>query len=280
MANAGRPCKLFARLRLKKRRLPLAYLPMRAVAVCLIGLLSLVDPAWSQVSVTPSGRVAVLPMYRPVLLGQGPKSLIDRIDTQDLIRKGQKDALIMFNCSVRRDGSLEWSATYRGTPDSDFLKQELQKRISPASDLRFIPAIYNHQPVDAIYYGTVTFRVVNGKPRLRILSNQEAVELEKEHDFIGPQPFFGNGSGFTGFHYPQLESKQLEVDGMVELKMRIDATGNLQEINVVSEKPPLLGFGDAALKDLNDTKFIPAFRDGKPVECEVTLPVFYKAAGF
>ncbi len=67
---------------------------------------------------------------------------------------------------------------------------------------------------------------------------------------------------------------------MVELKMRIDATGNLQEINVVSEKPPLLGFGDAALKDLKDTKFIPAFRDGKPVECEVTLPVFYKAAGF
>src|SRR5207302_10311333 len=89
---------------------------MRAFAVFLIALLSLVDPAWSQVSVTPSGRVAALPMYRPILLGQGPKSLVDRIDTQDLIKKGQKDALIMFNCAVRKDGGVEWSATYRGTP--------------------------------------------------------------------------------------------------------------------------------------------------------------------
>src|SRR5438093_73603 len=254
---------------------------MRAFAFSLIALLSVVDLTWSQtVNVASPSPAADLPMYRPILLGKGPNSLVDRIDTQDLIKKGQKDALIMFNCAVRKDGGVQWSATYRGTPDSDFLKQELQRRISPASNPRFIPAIYNHQPVDAIYYGTVTFRVVNGKPRLRIFSNQEGDELEKEHDFIGPQPFFGNGSGFTGFHYPQMENTRLEVDGMVELKMKIDATGNLQEINVVSEKPPLLGFGDAALKDFKDAKFIPAFRDGKPVECEVTLPVFYKAAGF
>jgi TonB family protein len=186
----------------------------------------------------------------------------------------------MFMCAVRKDGGVEWSATYRGTPDSDFLKQELQKRISPASNPRFIPAVYDHQPVDAIYYGTVTFRVVNGKPRLRIFSNQEADELEKEHDFIGPQPFFGNGSGFAGFHYPPADVARVQVDGMVELKMKIDATGNLQEINVVSEKPPYLGFGDAALSDFRNAKFIPAFRDGRPVACEVTLPVFYKAAGF
>jgi TonB family protein len=265
---------------LKKRRAPLAYLPMRTFAVSLIALLSLVDLAWSQVSVTPSGQVAVLPMYRPILLGQGPKSLIDRIDTQDLIKKGQKDALIMFNCAVRKDGSVEWSATYRGTPDSDFLKQELRKRLSPASDPRFIPAVYHHQPVDAIYYGAVTFAVVDGKPRLRIFSNQEAEELAKEHDFIGPQPFFGNESKFTGFHYPPPEAARVLVDGIVELKMKIDATGNLQEIKVLSEEPPFLGFANAAVADFRNARFIPAFRDGKPVACDVTLPVFYKAAGF
>jgi TonB family protein len=261
---------------------------MRTVAFSLIALLSLVDLATPQESVTPSrqasatpsGQTAGLPMYRPVLIGQGPNALINRIDEQDLVRKGRKDALVMFLCAVRKDGEVDWSATYGGTLDSDFLKQELQKRISPAANPRFIPAVHDHQPVDAIYYGTVTFRLVNGKPRLRIFSNQEADDLEKERDFIGPQPFFGNGSGFTGFHYPPMEGTRVQVDGMVELKMKIDATGNLQEINVVSEKPPLLGFGDAALKDFKDAKFIPAFRDGKPVECEVTLPVFYKAAGF
>jgi TonB family protein len=272
---------------LKKWRAPLAYLDMRAFAFSLIALLSVVELSWSQESPAPSGqatatasgRTTELPMFRPVLIGQGPTALINRIDEQDLVRKGQKDALIMFMCAVKKDGGVAWSATYRGTPDSDFLKQELQKRISPASNPRFIPAVHDHQPVDAIYYGTVAFRVVYGKPRLRIFSNQEAGELEKEHDFIGPQPFFGDGSGFTGFHYPPMESGRVQVDGKVELKMKVDATGNLQKINVVSEEPHLLGFGDAALKDFRDAKFIPAFRDGKPVECEVTLPVFYKAAG-
>jgi len=260
--------------------MPLAYLPMRAFAFSVIALLSILDLAWSQVSITPSGQVAALPMYRPILLGQGPKSLIDRIDTQDLIKKGQKDALIMFNCAVRKDGSVEWSATYRGTPGSDFLKQELQKRLSPASDPRFIPAVYNHRLVDAIYYGTVTFAVVDGKPRLRIFSNQEADELAKEHDFIGPQPFFENESKFTGFHYPPPEEARVLVDGAAELKVKIDVTGNLQGINVLSEKPPFFGFANAALADFRNAKFIPAFRDGKPVACDVTLPVFYKAADF
>ena len=76
------------------------------------------------------------------------------------------------------------------------------------------------------------------------------------------------------------EEARVLVDGMVELKMRVDATGNLQEIKVLSEKPPFLGFAKAALADFSDTRFIPAFRDGKPVAYDVILPVFYKAAGF
>ena len=276
-----------ANSRLKTWRAPLAYLPMRMFAFVLIALLSIADLAWSQgsatppgqASATPSGRTTGLPMFRPVLIGQGSTALINRIDEQDLVRKGQKDALVMFLCMVKKDGEVEWSETYGGTPDSDFLKHELQRRISPAANPRFVPAVHDHQSVDAIYYGTVTFRIVNGKPRLRIFSNQEPGELENEHDFIGPQPFFGDGSRFTGFNYPEMETGRVPVDGKVQLKMKIDATGNLQEVNVVSEEPPLLGFGDAALKDFKDAKFIPAFRNGKPVECEVTLPVFYKAAG-
>ena len=252
---------------------------MRAFAFCLIVSLSIVDLAWAQVSVTPSGQATELPTYRPVLLGQGPNALINRIDTQDLIKKGQKEALVMFNCAVRKNGTVEWTGIYGATPGSDFLKQEVQKRLSPASDPRFIPGIYNHQPVDAIYYGTVAFAVVGGKPRLRIFSNQESGELSKEADFIGPQPFYGNESKFNGFHYPA-EATRVLVDGLVEVKLKIDIAGNLQEIGVVLEKPPLLGFGGAALADFKDAKFIPAFRDGKPVACEVTLPVFYKAAGF
>ena len=264
---------------MKKVCAPLAYLPMRTFTVLLLGCLSIVDLAWSQVTDVPSAQTANLPMFRPILLGSGPTALINRIDTQDLIKKGQKDALVSFICSVRKTGEVEWSALYNGTPDSNALQEELRKRLSPASDQRFIPAVYNHRPVDAIYYGTVAFAVLGGKPRLRIFSNQEAEELKNEHDFIGPQPFFGPESKFTGLHYPN-ENTPVLVDGVVELKMKIDATGNLQDVKVGSEQPPLLGFADAALADFRNARFIPAFRDGKPVACDVTLPVFYKAKGF
>ena len=255
-------------------------LAVRALELSLLILLSVVDLVRSQTTEVPSEQTAESPMYRPVLLGKGPNSLINRIDTQELMKKGQKDALLMFICSVKKNGEVEWSGVYRGTPDSDLLREELQKRLSRASDPRFIPAVYNHRPVDAIYYATLTFTVVNGRPRLRIFSNQEAEEIKQGHDFIGPQPFFGPESEFKGFHYPPQEDAPVPLDGIVELKLKIDATGNLQEVKVHSEEPPFSGFADAALADFNKAKFIPAFRDGKPVACDVTLRVDYAGQGF
>jgi TonB family protein len=251
---------------------------MRVFELSLLALLATIDLGWSQVDV-PSSKTANLPMYRPILLGAGQDSLINRLDTQDLISKGQKDAAIMFSCWVKKTGEVLWSGTYRGTPDSKLLEEEVLKRLAPASNPRFIPAVYNHIPVAAIYYGTVVFAIVNGKPRLRIFSNQELEEIKKENDFIGPQPFFGGESKFTGTHYP-IESAPVQVDGTVELEMKINASGDLQDLKVLTEKPPFLGFGEAAFDDFSKAKFIPAFRDGTPVASHVTLPVYYRAKGF
>jgi TonB family protein len=233
--------------------------------------------AWSQVTEVPSAQTGSLPMYRPVLIGKGSQSLIDRIDTKDLMEKGQKDAVVRFLCSVKKSGEVEWSLIFGATPDSEALQAELQKKLAAASDPRFIPAVYNHHTVDAIYYATCTFAVADGKPRLRIFSNQETDELVKENDFIDPQPFFGEGSPFRGFHYP--ENAEVTVDGVVQIKVKVDETGNLQDMQMVSEEPPFMGFGDAALDDFRNTRFIPAFRSGRPVACEVTLPVLYKSKG-
>ena len=72
----------------------------------------------------------------------------------------------------------------------------------------------------------------------------------------------------------------MEVDGSAELELKVDATGTLRDLKLVSEQPPFLGFGDAAFEDMSKAKFIPAFRNGKPVECDVKIPVYYKAQGF
>jgi TonB family protein len=226
-----------------------------------------------QATATPRATPAEeSPRYRPAMLGTGPNSVINRIDTQELIKKGQKDGSVMFCCSVGKTGEIANTWTYRGTPESTLLEQELVRRLDQTV---FVPAIYDRELVHVLFYGTVTFSVVNGKSRLRIFANQEAAELKKESDFVGPQPFVGPKSKFEGMHYPD-DVVQVPISGLVELAMKIDADGNLKEMRVVSEEPPLVGFQRAAVEDFRVASFIPAFREGKPTECSITLPIYYE----
>jgi Gram-negative bacterial TonB protein C-terminal len=226
----------------------------------------------STASPTPASAFIGLPQFRPVLLGLGPTSVINRMNSAGLIRDGQYDASLYFRCVVGPTGDVLNTAVYHQSPDSTLLERELMRCLEQAV---FVPAVYEHQPVAAFFFGAVDFKVINRKPRLRIFANQEPEELKKESDFIGPQMFMGPGSQFHGLHYPQTATAALT--GLVELGVKIDATGKLQDLKVVSEYPPLLGFQRAAEEDFRGvTTFIPAFRDGKPVECNVTLPIYYE----
>jgi TonB family protein len=261
---------------LQKRRILLAYSAMRLGTFWMIGFLLTAELASSQtVKIASPTPTPALPEFRPALLGTGPDSLVNKIDTADLVKKGQKDAAVMFSCLVAPTGDVARSAAYRGTRGSELLEQEVLRRLV---NTKFIPAIHNHQPVIAVFYGTATFAVVNGKPRLRIFANQQLEEVKKESDFIDPQPYVGPGSKFTGIHYPDTGTTVL-LTGVVELALDVDAAGNLKNMKVVTEEPPYLDFGQAALSDFTGAKFIPAFRNGKPVDSKVTIPVYYKPSG-
>ena len=212
-----------------------------------------------------------LPLYRPALIGTSPDAIINRIDTKLLLKAGQKDAAVMFAAVVDSKGEVKLSWTFRGTPDSKLLEQEVLRVLR---DAKMIPAVRNHQPISVFYYGTVTFRIIKEKPRLRIFANQELKELSTENDFIGPQLCFGGDSNFDGVHYPE-NQVPVPVSGEADLSLKVDANGNLQEEKVVAEHPPFLGFGEAAMADIAKAKFIPAFRNGQPVACEITLPIHY-----
>jgi hypothetical protein len=260
------------------RRISLSFAAALVVGGSLLAAEVQVKPSPTKAPTTPAGSPSPtpasqpLPQYRPALLGTGPTSVINRIDTASLIKDGQKDATISFSCSVNKTGQITGVWTYRASPDSTLLERELTRCLDTAL---FVPAVYNYQPVYVLFFGTVTFKVVDGKPRLRIFANQETEELKKESDFIGPQPFVGPGSKFEGLHYPD-DSLTNALSGLVELAMKVDANGNLKELKVVSETPPLVGFRRAAAEDFRVASFIPAFRAGKPVECSVTLPVYYE----
>jgi hypothetical protein len=212
------------------------------------------------------------PRFRPAVLGSGPDSLVNQIDTQDLLKKGQKEGAIMFCCRVATTGNVVWYRTYLPVPGSDLLGEEVRKRLDNA---RLAPAIYEHKPVEVLFYGTVFFSIVDGKPKLHIFANQESAELKAANDFISPQPVIGADSKFTGLHYPR-ENMTVFVKGLVRLALKVDAEGNLQDLQAVSEEPPLVGLARAALTDFTGAKFIPAFRDGDPVESSILLPVRYE----
>lgn len=246
---------------------------MRSGIYCITGLLVSTTLAFSQTKKPPTPTpTPALPEFRPALVGTGPTSLINTIDTADLVKKGQKDAAVMFTCLVAPTGDVVGSGAYHGTKGSELLEKEVLKHLFHA---KFIPAIHDHQPVLGVFYGTVTFAVVNGKPRLRIFANQQLAEVDKETDFIDPQPYVGKDSKFTGTHYPTLPTT-VSLTGSVELQAEVDAAGNLKSMQVISEEPPFLNFGEAAMSDFNGAKFIPAFRNGKPVDSKVTLHIYYK----
>ena len=102
-----------------------------------------------------------LPEMRPALLGTGPKSLINLIDTESLMKRGQTDALVMFSCGVGASGHCYTTVTYRGTPNSTPLAEETVYKCDRAI---FIPTVYQHKTRDALISGSIIFEVINGKP--------------------------------------------------------------------------------------------------------------------
>lgn len=224
--------------------------------------------AWSCLETAEAQRAR--PQFRPAVLGSGPDSLINRIDGEGLIKQGQKDGAVMFCSIVNKTGLAVQTRTYRGMPGTELLEAELRKRLE---GVKFTPAIYNYQPVDVILSGTVVFSATE-KPHVRIFLNQDPNELKQMSDFIAPQPVFGADSAFVGLDYPA--SAPVQVNAVVDIGVNVDANGNLRDLRVIAEEPPLVGFGVTAVKDFTGAKFIPAFRSGDATESNGALAICYQ----
>jgi len=146
-----------------------------------------------------AGLAEPLPEMRPALVGSGPNSLINLINTKRLVEQGQDHAAVLLYREIQPNGEVGGGRVYNGTPGSDKLKEEVKRCLDKA---RFIPAVYNHRKTDAGFFGAVRFTQNNGKPRLRIFANQEPSELEHETDFIAPQPVTVEGHYYGHVKYP------------------------------------------------------------------------------
>src|SRR4051812_42588600 len=216
--------------------------------------------------------MAETPEFRPALLGSYRRSLINTINTESLMKRGQGDAVLMFTAGISQSGYGYVWQTYRGTPNSQLLSKEVMDRTSQA---QFEPAIYKHQRVGVILTGTVIFSVIAGKPHLRIFLNQEESDLKQGKDFIAPQLAFAAGNPqFEGIWYP---GHVLTGPGVAAVTLDVDVNGKVQNAILAYEHPTGKGFGAEAVDGLRKAAFIPGYRNGKAVPCRFTFPVIFSS---
>lgn len=212
-----------------------------------------------------------LPEMRPALIGSGPHSLVNLINTEELVRKGQRDAWVKINCFILGDGLVDrydLPTAMQKSEGADALKKEVAKGLIAT---RFIPAIYNHQRTGARFRGTVIFAVVNGKPHLRIFANQQTDELKRGSDFIAPQLVWRAGS--SSETYSPGHAAYLGLHGRARVRHSVDARGKTTDVQVLSESHPGENLGQAAREGILGSTYLPAYRNGKPTVSTLTYDV-------
>lgn len=203
---------------------------------------------------------------RPAMLGTGPKSLINQLDAQRLMQRGQKDAVVSFSLGISVWG-YGAGLTYQGSPDSKLLSQHLLDEIDRC---KFIPARYQGHPAGAIVNGTVVFAITNGSPHLRIFLNQDAEHLKRGDDFVAPQWIFPLNTDTKWFDQDRYYREE---GGMVAVRIDLDSSGKLQGSKVVRVHPQGAPFGMEVSKHIGATIFTPAYLNGRPTACSTTWMV-------
>jgi hypothetical protein len=211
--------------------------------------------------------------FRPALVGNGPQSLVNQIDAQKLAAKGQGNAASCSNVMSGIPAKRKMVSTYRGTPDSKRLAREVELALQRSY---FIPAIYNRAPVSVIFAGAALFCVVGGKPQLHIYANQNPDDLKQGKDFIAPHLISGTNKWEAA--KPEIEKARLhQRNGAAELAITVDLAGRIKNLRVASKGPLNYNFGRAALKEYASVRYIPGFRNGKPVECVFNYTSYVQA---
>ena len=212
---------------------------------------------------------------RPALIGNGPKSLVNLINTKHVMERGVKHGALFFMARVDPNGFPSYSKVWGMTKEAEPLRDELRERLAEA---RFLPAVYNNQHVYAWFHGTVAFSVMDGKPHLRIFANQELPELQKESDFIAPQSIWLPGKNYDTAQLKDPFGSWMNDDkpGTADLLMSTDASGHVKDVRLERVDPPeRKAYGEEAVKRVQQWLCLPAYRNGRPIDSTTHVKFYF-----
>ena len=134
--------------------------------------------------------------------------------------------------------------------------------IDPEDDINiqdvdmFDPTIAPPPPPPAIEEEIVPFYKVEIKPML--IGGEQAIA-----DYISKYDLFPKMARETG------------VSGKVLIGFIVDKDGRTKNVEVIQEKPPGLGFGEAGVKVMKAMKFSPGMQRDKPVSVPMQQPITF-----
>ena len=225
------------------------------------------------------GRVSLraesLPDMRPALVGNGPKSLVNLINGKHVMDRGLPHGALYFMARIDPNGYPSYSKIWGETDKIKPLRDEVRERLAEA---RFVPAVYNHQHVYAWMSGTVAFSSTDGKPHLRVFANQELSELEKESDFIAPQTIWLPGKiyDYAKWKDPFGSWWTSDKGGSPNVSLSVDSSGHLKDAHLESlPEGTTQAHADAALLIIRQQLYLPAYRNGKPVDSTIHPKLYF-----
>jgi hypothetical protein len=219
-----------------------------------------------------------LPDMRPALVGNGKTSLINLFNPQNVLKRGETHGALFFGCTVAPNGLVEQFRIWGHTEATKALRDELRLKLI---DCRFVPAVYNHRNVYCWFQGTLAFSSTDGKPHVRIFANQQSRELESESDFISPQIISvpGHIYDFTKVKNPFGGWATSDEPVVADMSLSVDATGKVKDIHLEKVTPPAQQkYAAAAVEILKQRTFLPAYRNGKPVDSTTLFRYFFVPA--
>jgi len=220
-----------------------------------------------------------LPDMRPALVGNGSRSLVNLINGKHVMERGLQHGALYFMARIDPNGFPSYSKVWGQTDEIKPLRDEVRERLAEA---RFLPAVYNHQHVYAWLSGTVAFTSTDGKPHLRIFCNQELPELQKESDFIAPQTIWLPGKiyDYAKWKDPFSSWGTEDKPGLPNVSLTVDASGKVKDAHLDSLPPGTTqAYADAALLIIRQQLYLPAYRNGRPVD-STTHPKLYFVPAF
>ena len=92
-----------------------------------------------------------------------------------------------------------------------------------------------------------------------------------------PVPIGGIAAIQQNIKYPA-EAKAGNIEGKVYIKTLVDKKGNVTNAEIMNKQKIGYGIEEASLNAVKLTKFTPAVKNKKPVECEVVIPIIFRLA--